>query len=400
MENLQPALAVDRSKVSSILTTGLALFSMFFGAGNLIFPLIIGRSVGANWTYAALGLGITAVIVPFCGLAGMIFFQADYHRYLGRIGKRAGFLLVLLLQMILGPFGVIPRLFALMHAVIKPYLFNISLFQFSLLAALVVFLCAYRRQNIIKLLGAVLTPILLASLMSLFASGFFESSAVATTQLTPGQSFFEGLFGGYNTMDLIAAFLFATVVLPHFQKEVESDGSLDKKKSMFHKVFFSSVVAATLLLLTYVGLCFISAHYAMTIDPSLPPEDLLRTIAHKLLGPVGGCIAALAITMACLTTAITLTLIFANYLDQDLWKGKVNFQIVLGMTLFIAICFANLGFTGIAAFLAPILQICYPGLIVLAILNILNYATGFKVVKIPVFLTFAASAFMYTYNLL
>ena len=398
MTTLKQALPIKTAKSFSLFTTGFALFSMFFGAGNLIFPLLIGKAVGKHCWYAILGLGITAVIVPFLGLAGMIFFQADCRRFFDRIGKTPGFLLLLLLQLILGPFGVIPRLFTLMHAIIKPYLFNLSLPVFSVLAASVVFICSFRRQNLIGLLGIVLTPILLISLACLFVSGMVYSSPVAPTQFTAWNSFFEGLLGGYNTMDLIAAFLFATVVLPHFQKEVDMNPSADKKKALSKKMFFSSVIAAALLLFTYIGLCFISSYHGDAAGFADSSEDLLGAIAMKLLGPVGGCIAATAIVTACLTTAITLTLIFADYLRKDLCKDKIHPLASLVITLLITTCFANLGFTGISAFLGPILQISYPGLIVLTILNIVYYLTGFKAIKVPVFLTFAASTALYLMN--
>ncbi len=370
---------------------------MFFGAGNLIFPLLIGQSVGGNWLYAIFGLTITAVLVPFLGLAGMIFFQADYRKFLGRLGAIPGFSLLLLLQMILGPFGVIPRLFTLMHAIIKPYLFDISLPLFSLLASFAIFLCSYRRQNLIGLLGVILTPILLLSLASLFISGTLTSSVLPETAVGTADSFLQGLFGGYNTMDLIAAFLFATVVLHHFQKEVQTDKTADQNRTLFKKVFFSSAIAAVLLLFTYIGICFISAHHAPSIDSSYGSEELLSVVAFKLLGPIGGAVAAIAIVTACLTTAITLATIFADYLQNDLGKGKFTFPTSLFITLAITTGFANLGFTGISAVLGPILQICYPGLIVLTVMNIIHYFTGFKAIKVPVFLTFAISAILYKY---
>jgi LIVCS family branched-chain amino acid:cation transporter len=380
----------------SVFTTGFALFSMFFGAGNLIFPLIIGRSTGGNWIYALSGLAITAVIVPFLGLAGMIFFQADCRNFLNRIGKTPGFLLLLLLQLILGPLGVIPRLFTLMHAILKPYFLSLPLPLFCLIAALTIFICSFKKQNLIRILGIVLTPILLISLACLFVSGFVYKSATPSFAVSPASSFWQGFLGGYNTMDLIAAFLFATVVLPHFQKETTFITSPEEqKKTIFKKVFFSSLVAASLLLLTYIGICFISCYHAPPESASFPSEAILGVIAYKLLGSTGGFIAAIAIVTACLTTAITLTLIFAEYLQKDLCKEKINSNTALLLTLLVTTGMANLGFKGIASFLGPILEICYPGLIVLTILNILTYFTGFKAVKLPVFLTFGASALLY-----
>jgi LIVCS family branched-chain amino acid:cation transporter len=388
---------LQKEQSSSLFTAGFALFSMFFGAGNLIFPLLIGKSVGENWWYAILGLGITAVIVPFLGLAGMIFYKADYHRFFGRIGTIPGSLLLLLLQLILGPFGVIPRLFTLMHAILKPYITDLSLPMFSIAATIVVFLCTFKKQNIIKLLGVILTPILLLSLAGLFLSGMSYPSNVIMNHTSPTDSFLEGLLGGYNTMDLIAAFLFATVVLPYFQKDVTSNVPLHDPHSLSKKLLYSSIIAASLLLFTYTGLSYISAYHAEN-NGGYQSEEILGAIAVKLLGYGGSFVATIAVVTACLTTAISLTSIFADYLRKDLCKNKLSTTTALITTLSITICFANLGFTGINAFLSPILQICYPGLIVLTLLNILHYATGFKMIKTPVFLTFGASALFYFWN--
>jgi LIVCS family branched-chain amino acid:cation transporter len=365
---------------------------MFFGAGNLIFPLLIGQSVGDNWVYATIGLGLTAVLVPFLGLAGMVFFDADYYKFFGRLGRVPGYLLLLLLQLILGPFGVIPRLFTLMHAITKPYFFDISLFYFSLISGLLVFLCTVKKQNIIALLGIVLTPVLLLSLLGLFFSGMITPSTHFNTEVAPWSSFLEGLLGGYHTMDLIAAFLFATVILPYFKKDENTSNA-----SVPSQLLSSSLIAAALLLFTYVGLSYISAYHGLSHDSHVS-EELLGTIAFKLLGPVGSFTAAMAVVTACLTTAISLSSIFADYLQKDLLHGKIGTTTSLVITLSIAVAFANLGFTGINAFLSPILQICYPGLIVLTVLNILHYLYGVTIVKTPVFLTFLISAFVYSYS--
>ncbi len=392
MSTTTKTLPASKSNLFSIFSTGFALFSMFFGAGNLIFPLIIGRATGGNWSYAVFGLALTAVIVPFLGLAGMIFFEANCRRFLDRIGRIPGLLLLLLLQLILGPVGVIPRLFTLMHAILKPYLFDLSLPIFCTIAAIVIFLCSFKKQNLIGILGVFLTPILLFSLICLFSSGVIHKTSIPSFDVTPWNSFLQGLLGGYNTMDLIAAFLFATVVLPHFQNEIILENPENQKKALFKKVFYSSAIAATLLLLTYVGLCFIACYHAPQEEVS---EALLGAIAGKLLGPAGGFVAAITIVTACLTTAITLTLIFADYLRKDIFKDRIQPLMSLALTLLLTTAFANLGFKGIAAFLGPILEICYPGLIVLTILNIFYYFTGFKAIKLPVFITFIASAILY-----
>jgi branched-chain amino acid:cation transporter, LIVCS family len=391
----QQSLPAQKARQPTLFTTGLALFSMFFGAGNLIFPLLIGKSVGSNVWFAISGLGLTAVIVPFLGLAAMVLFQADYHRFFGRIGKIPGMFLLLLLQLILGPFGVIPRLVTLMHAMSGHYLFDIPLIPFSILAALIIFGCSFKRQRLISFLGKILTPILLLSLAALVFLGLTDGSSLQSISPPAGDSFLQGLLGGYNTMDLIAAFLFATVVLPHFQKETDLEHPTQRRRSLLKKMIFSSLIAAALLFLTYIGLSLISAHHGWTLDPTYPPEQMLSAIAVKLLGPAGGCIAAISVITACLTTAMTLASIFADYLRKDLCKEKISPTLALILTLIMTTFFANLGFGGIAAFLGPILQVVYPGLILLTVLNLLHSLYGYRMVKLPVFLTFIGSAIIY-----
>lgn len=365
----EQALPAQNKGQTGLFTTGLALFSMFFGAGNLIFPLLIGKTAGSNIWYAIAGLGLTAVAVPFLGLAAMVLFQADTHKFFCRVGRIPGLGLLLLLQLILGPLGVIPRLVTLMQAISAPYLHDMGLPLFSILAAVVVFGCSFKREFIIRFLGAILTPILLLSIAALVFFGMIEG-AMSPESLPPGESFMQGLLGGYNTMDLISAFLFATIVLPHFQKGVECEHPALRRSSLIRKMVFSSLIAAALLFFTYIGLCLISANHGWQLDPSLPSEQMLSSIAMKLLGPIGGCIAAVAVITACLTTAITLSTIFADYLRKDLCKNKISPIAALIVTLIMTTLIANLGFSGIAAFLGPILQVIYPGLIVLTVANL------------------------------
>lgn len=394
MSTQQQSLSAETEKSSSIFTTGLALFSMFFGAGNLIFPLLIGKSVGDQVWFAILGLALTAVAVPLLGLSAMILFQGDYRRFFGRLGKVPGFSLLLLLQLILGPFGVIPRLITLMHALAQPYL-NISLVPFSVLMVGVIFACSLRRHWLIGLLGKILTPILLLALLALVWFSLIDESAFHSVSISPHRSFLEGVLGGYNTMDLIAAFLFAAVILPHFHKETSLVHPSQRQRLLLKKMFSSSLIAASLLLLTYIGLCLISAKYGSILDAACPPEQMLSAIALQLLGPAGGLVAAVAVITACLTTALVLVSIFADYLSKDICKDKMHPLVALVLTLVATTLFASLGFGNIAIFLGPILQIVYPGLILLTLLNLFHSLYGYQMVKIPVFFAFATSAIIY-----
>ncbi len=361
------------AKGNSCFKAGLALFSMFFGAGNLIFPLLIGKDVGVNVGYALLGLGITAVIIPLLGLITMVLFKGDTGQFFGRFGKAPGFLILLLLQLILGPIGVIPRLVTLMHATLKPYMEDFSLSFFSLIVCFVIFLFSFNQRKLIHILGAYFTPLLLLSLGALIFFGLIDGSSFSDQYLSKTSSFYVGLIGGYNTMDLIAAFLFSSLILPYFSEEKNPLESKGKYKTPIMKMFISSVIGALLLYISYVGLCLVSAKHGWSLDSGLESEEILGFIAIKVLGPIGGFVASIAVITACLTTAITLVSIFAEYLKKDICNEKITMKTSLLITLGVTVLFASFGFSGIAAFLTPLLQVVYPCLIVLTLVNLFKY---------------------------
>ena len=132
-----------------IVSTGLAMFSMFFGAGNVVFPLDLGRVAGTMNIYAVLGLLITAVLVPFAGLFAMLLFEGDYKEFFERMGKIPGFLIITFLMALIGPFMAIPRCVTLSYSTLKLYCPSVSLFYFSILACVLIFLLTEKRKKIL-----------------------------------------------------------------------------------------------------------------------------------------------------------------------------------------------------------------------------------------------------------
>lgn len=375
-----------------VIFTGMALFSMFFGAGNLIFPLIVGRSAGTETPSALFGLAISAVAFPFLGLIAMMMYRGDIRSFLGRLGKGPAFALLFLLQIAQGPMGSLPRLVTLMHASLKAYFPNFTLLFFSVLICAVIFLLTYRPQRIVALLGVVLTPLFILSLAILFGVGAINAPEANVVAESSSHFFFEGLTGGYQTMDLIAALLFATVIMPHLSHDTDALSREEADWVIKKRMKGASMIAAGLLMITYVGLCWISSHYSWTLDGAVAPEDLLGAIAEKILGPWGLFISAAAIFLACLTTAISLAAVFSDYLQKDLLKGRVSPNGSLAITLGVTAAMANLGFSGIVKLMSPLLEILYPGLIALCIVNIAYSLYRVKTVKAPVFFVLGFAA--------
>lgn len=379
-----------------VMIAGLALFSMFFGAGDLIWPLILGGSSGDKNLFSMLGLLITGVSLPLLGLIAMMLFQGDYRAFFGRIGRAPALILIFMIQVILGPVGSIPRLVTLSYATLKPYFpFEISLLVFSVLACLLVLTLTFKTQKLIGILGLVLTPILLLCLGAILIMGFIHLPPSTHVAMSNQEAFVGGLQVGYNTLDLIASFMFAPLVMSHFLiDEREKDPKVAKQR-IFKKMLQASLIAAGLLSCMYMGLTYVASYYIPHIDIPHLPEERLSLIARHLLGPYGALISSLAVSMACLTTAIPLVSICANYIHQDLFQKKGGSFPPLLITLAISMLLANLGFMGIASLLSPVLQILCPGLIVLSVFNIANRLYETRVPRIPVFATFALSTIAY-----
>lgn len=365
---------------------GLAMFSMFFGAGNIIFPLAIGQYAGDQNSFAIMGLLLTAVLMPFAGVFAMILFDGDQKKFFGRLGKIPGFLLALLIISLLGPLGSTPRCIALTFTTLKSSFPGLSPVIFSAISCGVIYIFSYRKQHILSLLGWVLTPLLIGSLTIIVFLGFLMPSDVSTSEPTANM-FLHGLKEGYNTMDLLAAFFFSSTILSLLKHSNENNGYI--KLSLQ-----ASFLGAILLALVYIGFSFISSFHATDLIIN-SKDELLSAITMKIVGPYANVLVSITIGLACLTTAIALISVFSDFIQKEVFKEKISYEMTLAGSLLVTFAISTLQFNGISAFLGPILQISYPGLIVLTVLNIAHQLTGFKPIKTPVFLTFAASTVLY-----
>ncbi len=377
---------------SGIIAAGLALFSMFFGAGDLIWPLILGGQMGSQIPYALGGFLVTAVSLPLLGLLAMTLFQGDYEGFFKQTGKRTGWLLLFLIQMILGPFGSLPRLFTLAHATLLPYFPDLSLLMFSIISSILVVFLAFKKNSIVDILGIFLTPILLLSLGAIVVLGFMHHPATETVDVNAIQATTTGLKTGYNTLDMIASFIFAPLIFAYFRRDENGDNP-EGRRHVFKKMCIACGIAGGLLIFMFTSLSLLGAYYGHTLGPHAP-EQRLSLISIHLLGAKGAIVSCIAVALSCLTTAIPIAAISGEYLQKTFLK-KSHSLVALTIPLAIAVLLANLGFMGIASMLAPILQILCPGLIILCILTIFHKLYEMRVRTLPIFAAFAISLVSY-----
>lgn len=357
--------AISTPKSPSVFFAGLALFSMFFGAGNIIFPLCLGAASLNEIPVATLGFIFSAVLFPFLGLIAMMFYGGNLTHFLARFGKWPAFFLLFALQMSQGSVGAMPRLVTLMHASAKSFLLDLSLPVFSIIICVIIFLLTIRPQKIIDLLGSILTPLLILTLAVLIGIGVYSAPPAGVASEASIHYFGLGVQMGYQTMDLTAALLFATMIMPHLSKGT-SDPKVIKKRMRS-----ASLIAAGLLTLTYIGLGFLASRYSASLG-QVAPESLLQTVAYEILGPLGGIVSASAVFLACFTTAISLASVFSSYVKEKLFNERLSNGFSLALVLGTTALVANMGFSGIVGLWGPLLEILYPLLIALSIYNIIK----------------------------
>ncbi len=370
---------------SKSLAIGLALFSMFFGAGNIVFPLAVGQFSGDKTLFASLGLVLSAAIIPLAGVIAMILFNGSHRHFFGRLGKIPGFLLSVAIISLLGPLGSTPRCIALAYTTLKSAFLDISPVIFSAIVCGLIFGCTVKRNYILMILGWILTPVLLTSLIAIIGIGFFTPAHIPNVEKTHFDIFMYGLKEGYNTMDLLAAFFFSSTILNNLK---------EKTLHPLRTAFRASLVGAVLLALIYIGFSTLASFHSTQVAAH-GKEELLAAITLYIAGPYGGLLVCIAIALACFTTAIALIAAFTDFVHREVLQEKIGYRPILAgaliLTFFVSIC----EFTQISAFLGPILQICYPGLIVLTILNIAHGLKDFKPVRLPVFGAFGLTMAYY-----
>lgn len=345
-------------------STGFALFSMFFGSGNLVFPIAVGLQSGGDTALAALGILLTGVLVPFLGVWGMMLYQGKLSQFFSFLGPKGLFCFSLLVLSLMGPFGVLARCLTVAHGALLLLIPGLPLPMTSLGLSVLIYLLAVNKNRIVTLLGAYLTPLLLLSLAAIAGIGLVYGAAEPVQTLAHGNPFLNGLLQGYQTCDLLAAFFFSQFVINDLRRK--------NVTNLTQHFYQSAWIGAALLSTVYVALVLLGWRYASLLA-HVPPQEMLGTIALVALGPIAAPCVCVAILFACLTTAIVLASLYADFIHTEVSREKINPRLSMGITLGIAFVVSTFDFNGIARFLGPVLETLYPVLIALTLFNILRF---------------------------
>ncbi len=383
--------------------TGLAIFSMFFGAGNVVFPLIMGRDSGHMIWVGILGLMLTAVLGPLLGLYATILQDGEAGKFFFKIGKMPGIALMIIGLVMLGPFAIMPRCFTVAYGAITPYFPELSLLAFTLIAGCLTLACIFRREQVLGILGYILSPALVICLLIIIYKGLTTvgqtDPRLDTTAL---EAFKLGFDGGYYTLDLMCSIFYcaATWTLLNFQKEAAEQKG--KTYSVYLTLFWASIISVILLAIIYVGLAFSAANHNIALM-NVPRAQILIHLSFIILHSKLALVSNIAIALACFTTALGAGVTFADIICDEFKRSDMfkhiqipYFSMCIGVVA-VTLLLANLGFEGLMHFIEPLVQAIYPSVIVLAITSIIEKVWKLNIIKIAVAITFVATLLIHDF---
>lgn len=389
-----------RYHYKAIATAGFAIFSMFFGAGNLLFPLNLGAEAPDSTLASILGLGLTGVGMTFLGLLSIILYQGDKDAFFNSIGKKPAFVLSAIMLALMGPFGAIPRCIVVSHASFDQWLGGkLPFWLFGLVFCLATALAIKNYSRIIPLIGKVLTPFLLVFLGALCIASFTGNIPVADavenqalnqilcgeafikaldpvadavenhtlSQMLFGEAFVKALETGYQTLDLLATFFFCGTVIRFFKDYTRNH---TRPASITALSLLACLLGCLLLGLIYGVFIHMGSLYAPYLL-AFSPSQRLVALGEYTLGSFALPLVSFTLFFACLTTVAVLVLLFGDFLKTAFFK-QASKKICLGITLGLSYGMSLLGFDTIFQFLGEVLFVLYPGIITLTLCHLVS----------------------------
>lgn len=349
------------------------LFGMFFGAGNLIFPVHLGQLAGRNMIPAMIGFIMTAVGIPILGVAAIGNTHSDGLQALAaKAGKGYGYFFTCVLYLTIGPLFAIPRCATTSFTTgVAPMLAGrapeeLSLLLFSLVFFAFVLIFSLRPGNITLWIGKIINPVFLLFLAILLASALFHAgTAVGTIEPDAGYqsgALFSALVEGYGTMDAIAGLAFGIIVIDVIrQMGVSEDGAVAKE------VMQSGILTGILMAVIYVLTIRMGVQSRGLFETSENGGIALAQIAGHYLGSAGSLILAVTITFACLKTSIGLVTSCAETFAR-MFPDRLSYRAWAVLFTVVSFGISNIGLSSIISYSLPVLMLIYPPAIALIVL--------------------------------
>ncbi|MBL4642692.1 MAG: branched-chain amino acid transport system II carrier protein [Flavobacteriaceae bacterium] len=373
------------NKTKEILITGFALFSMFFGAGNLILPPFLGVQSGENWSIVTLGFFVTAVFIPIIGIIAHARLQGTMFDFGKKVSPTFSTIYCLIVYTISITLPA-PRTASVTHEMaIAPFFGTSSLLTSTLYFALV-FLFVMNRSKILNLIGKFLTPFIIIILLAVIFIG------ISTTPTAINPSSFEtpfvsGLLEGYQTFDAIGAIVVGGVLV--ISMNFKKDTSFALKKELITK---AGIIAGIGLLTIYAGLIYSGVQSSATFAEGATRTEILSSLSTQTLGNIGTTFLSVLVALACFTTGVGIVTGTADYFKGLFKNSQKAYTITAIIGCLLGVIIGQFDVHYIIVIALPVLMFIYPITIILILLNVLpeRFATP-VVFKAVVGITFLFS---------
>ncbi|MFC4864105.1 branched-chain amino acid transport system II carrier protein [Pseudomonas sp. JS3066] len=353
-------------KGQDILALGFMTFALFVGAGNIIFPPIVGLQSGPHVWMAALGFLITAVGLPVVTVIALAKVGGAMDSLSSPIGKTAGVLLAAVCYLSVGPLFATPRTATVSFEVgLAPLTGDtpVALFAYSLVYFLVVLAVSLYPGRLLDTVGRVLAPMKIIALAILGIAAFMLpmgdiGDATPAYQAAP---FSQGFINGYLTMDTLGALVFGIVIV----NAIRSRG-VESPRLITRYAIIAGLIAGVGLALVYISLFRLGANSHGIAGEAANGAAVLHAYVQHTFGNLGSTFLALLISLACLVTAVGLTCACAEYFSRLLPLSYRSLVIILAV---FSLLVSNLGLTKLIQVSVPVLTAIYPPCIVLVALS-------------------------------
>lgn len=351
----------EKNQKFKTLVIGFALFAMFFGAGNVLLPPFIGLKTGSSYYMSIIGFVLTGVGLPLLTLLVIFYIDGKYEKLFEPLGKNFSKFLMVAAFLTIGPAIGIPRTAATTFEIgMKPFFPSLSPIVGSIIFFLINLFFVMKKSNVLDKIGKLLTPTLLVTIVVLIIKGIISPIASTSAGVSP-DAFSQGFLEGYNTVDAVAAVIFAGLVWKSLGQTI-NDKEVLKKTSI--KAAF---IAALGLSAIYSGFIYLGATSNAPID--IERTALLNLITKSLLGNYGVALLSIIVSLACLTTSIGLIVSVSSYFEEVL-SYKVKYNVVVLVVISISYAISQLGVDKIINYALPILLVFYPLLITVLFLTL------------------------------
>jgi len=353
-------------KLVDITVMGFALFAMFLGAGNLIFPPTLGHIAGDRWIFSLIGFLLTGVLMPVLGVVSMGMCGGELSNFTKNINDIFSTFFIIFVMLIIGPLFAIPRTGATTFEIaVQPLGLGISSVTSSFIFFAITLFFVLTPNSVVDRVGKFLTPALLIILALIILKSLF--SPIGKPHSTGMENIFlRGFKEGYQTMDALGSMILATIVISSITEKGYTD-----KKAVLKMTAYTGIIACVGLGLCYGGLVYVGAQGSNVLSDDLTRTEIVVRSSELLWGNVGRIVLGLAIALACLTTSIGLTATAGKYF-ADRFKDDISYRATVILICVVSFFLSNVGVDNIISIAGPILEVIYPVAIVLIVLNLLS----------------------------